>query len=278
MSSNSIDQEKDQGAVSQIESRSSNLATLACGLWNAADNSSDVTRAIQGAGKLVQDYCAFALRFYANPQNAEASYFGPVTLRSLMEATCAVLLARVDPYRVIYAAKAQLSNKYDRARQQGSSIKWKGDFLSKDATKDTGAAEWDPAVGADKFPRALFCDHLCELLWSPAHTEFIDWTSRSGATLSGSAIAAAELPTEDLPRWIRSEGDNLYSELSKGIHAEFVFTRQTEFDADTLKRLTERTLSWVMTISGLSHFSDVCSKSLDRTVSITLWSSIEAGA
>jgi len=260
-------------------SATTSLRALTCGaaMPEPLDEYSKMLNAI---GTQVEDYGEFVSGFKARPSEKDSSYFLPLALRSVMEASCSGVLARIDPIRVMYAAKAQLSPSYDKTVQQGSSLKWDGDMVIKEKEKpadSVGATEknsstappipliasWDPKLGRDKIPRAIFSLNMYEVLWNPAHARFTDWlvTSNSDAVLFRELAALHPTQVRD---FFTVKGSKLYSELSKGIHPEFIVRRQAEFDAQTLVELTARTISWVTQMSILTHFSSICNASIDH--------------
>lgn len=266
------------------------ISELVCGADAGVAATDDYTRMCSSIRHQVRDYAGFVFEYRRRPKDKEASYFLPLALRSVMESSCSSVLARIDPFRVLYAAKAQLSPTYDKAAQQASSLKWSGDFVvadkqkpqkedgaaaSPEAKKEELSAVWDPTLGREKLPRALFSPHMYEVLWGPAHKGIVDWAQeKSEKTMTLDALAS--MPLEDLRKQLTVEGAKLYSELSKGIHPEFLIQRRAEFDEPTLLDLTERSLVWVMKLSALSHFSQICNSRIDKDLVANLISKVEA--
>ncbi|WQI20976.1 hypothetical protein U2S91_23030 [Stenotrophomonas maltophilia] len=214
---------------------------------------------LKGMGRMVNSYFSFGIEFKKDFSSSMSSYFLPVALRSLMEASSVALLTRLDPLRVVHSSKSQSNEKYDKSRPQASAIKWKGDVI-----EEGNASLWDSAVSSQKLPRSLLSATACEAVWVPAHRNAVQWIEKSGLNDSVWLHAVEKQNSEDFRKIFVGEGSQLYSELSKGIHPEFAVRRESEFDAETLSSLLERTSKWVSQISFLSHFAPGLSFSMDR--------------
>ncbi len=275
------------------------LRELACGPTPAISDD-EFAKMLDAVGRQIEDYASFVSVYKSRPSDKDSSYFLPLALRSVMEASCTGVLARIDPYRVMYAAKAQLTAAYDRSSQQASSLKWSGDMVLGGEVKTGGAkpakpsvpsapatppvppappapstpaatvqaanstlvASWEPNLGREKIPRAIFSLNMYEVLWNPAHKKFTDWFVSTNSTASVCSDLAA-LSSHQVRDLFTVKGSKLYSELSKGIHPEFIISRQAEFDAATLTDLSERTVAWVTQMAVLTHFSSLSNTRLD---------------
>lgn len=273
------------------------MGQLVCGSVAKAGGTDDFSRMMASIRSQLEDYMTFVLDFRNRPKDKQASYFLPLALRSVMEASCSGVLARIDPFRVVYAAKAQLSPAYERTAQQAASLKWSGDMVvsekpknsvqqpandsgqagnanSKASPKSTLTANWDPNLGRDKLPRAVFSLHMYEIIWNPSHKAFTDWFVDSNSS-SQIFRDLAGLKSENVRDLFSLKGSQIYSELSKGIHPEFLIDRQIEFDGTTLVDMADRVMTWVLQMSTLSHFSPICNGRLDADEVTKLTGSLE---
>ena len=256
---------------------------------------------LSGLGRLITSYYQFALDFQKDLNSSQASYFMPVALRGLMETTAIALLARVDPIRVIHSSKSQDSENYSRSRQQASGLKWKGDIVGDEGSfqpapviqadppapvvptgtlpagskgaqmaKSTKAAKliWDPAIGPNKIPRYLLSEQMWEAFWMPAMKNTTKWLGAKGPQKSIWITELMGLQPDVLHKNVVSQGNRIYSELSKGIHPEFAVRREAEFDAATLSTHFDMTAKWVATLGFISHFASgfQCGVSCDEAL------------
>lgn len=273
------------------EQMCNSLSSLVCGEARVDETSGDYEKMTEEIRAQVNDYFGFSLNFHDVINEKRTSYFMPLVLRSLMEVSCSGLLARVDPFRVIYAAKSQLGY-YDKGRQQLASLKWSGDILDDTKAKVPATAEgdksvvnggkkkasWNPALSRKDFPRALFSPCMSEILWEPAHLSFTDWLASNGAETSVWLSNMAAMSSEDVCEIYSTEGNKIYSELSKGIHPEFIIQREAEFDAVTLSSLFDRAISWVCTVSALTHFTSMPNGCIDKQKVISFLLHVEKAA
>lgn len=225
------------------------------------DERDEKTNVLIGLGRLVDSYYNFSLEFKQKIETPQASYFLPLTLRSLMETATIAMLTRIDPLRVIHSSMAQDNENYIKSRQQSSALKWKGDIMideapKHDAVKDGNKkAIWDPNTNAQKLPRALLSEQACDALWTPAIKNSIKWLNNNPIGNSPWLRELQKIEPEDFQRTETGIGNRLYSELSKGIHPEFAVRREVEFDANTLATSMEDSIKWISSLAFVSHFS-----------------------
>lgn len=300
---------------------------------------------IEGLGTLVEDYGNFAKHFKAHPNDKLSSYFAPLAARSMIEAACSILIARIDPMRVIYSARAQNSPSYDRGKQQPSAVKWTGDIISPNwtatprhaAQPNNGAqgvgaanaasvaptaaasatvpastttvaanpsappltapppavavtaaqgtvvgpskanahkANWDGKIDGSKIPRSLLSPNSCEIVWAPALQRLTDWQA-TAAKQSTWLTELTSMAPEDVGHELPSVGHRIYSELSKGIHPEFIVQRQTIFDDATLQTLITEATAWISKVALLSHFCYASNLSHPNDTAADLFIAIE---
>ena len=240
------------------------LEQLICGSATATSTAieDESILVLKGISKLITSYYDFSLEYKQDLSRLQSSYFLPVSLRSLMETTAIGLLARIDPLRVLLSSKSQNSAAYNKAMPQAAALKWKGDVMgeaekpSATPTNSTAGAAtkslWDPSLSSSKLPRHLFSGQMCEAFWEPAAKNLANLPNAISSTW------LAELQSEtpkDLIKKLIGEGNQIYSELSKGIHPEFAVNRESEYDSPTLQTYLERAFKWTSSLGLLSHCS-----------------------
>lgn len=231
------------------------LLDLVCGprSFEVADEGS---KSLSGLAELIESYYSFSKDFRCDINTPKASYFLPVSLRSLMESSAIALLARIDPLRVILSSKSQDNASYKKSQQQASAINWRHDIAgeTKGPAPENAPKKdpWDPTTSSAKLPRYLLSENMIEAIWSPAASNLANYNNPPDSDW------LKELLKQDPKALISNiigSGNRLYSEVSKGIHPEFAVRREAEYDGPTLLAYTENTLKWVASLSLLSHFA-----------------------
>ena len=263
------------------------LEQLICGSATSISTAieDETVLVLKGISKLIISYYDFSLEFKNDLSRLQSSYFLPVSLRSLMETAAIGLLARIDPLRVLLSSKSQNSALYNKAMPQASALKWKGDVMgeaekSPATTTNTQPVQqpkslWEPGMNSSKLPRHLFSGQMCDAFWEPA--------SRNLANLqnTNSSTWLAELQSEtpkNLIKKLIGEGNQIYSELSKGIHPEFAVKRESEYDSPTLQTYLDRTFKWTASLGLLSHCSATFSSRLQLEDALSYVKSVEETA
>jgi hypothetical protein len=253
---------------------------LACGgLDQGVELEDEALVALKGLADLIESYYGFCMGFKADINAATASYFMPVALRSLMEASAIALLCRVDPLRVVLSSKSQSSGTYNKGQQQASAIGWRTDIVGdKAAPLAPGAPAktlWDPSLSSQKLPRQLLSEHMCEAIWIPAVRNFSNAKDLPDSAWLKELLSST--PAE-LPKKLIGEGNQVYSELSKGIHPEFAVRREAEYDGPTLLTYMEKVLKWVASLGLLSHYAFSFASRVPRNDAIAAFLVIEGAA
>lgn len=256
------------------------LKLLVCGPMASAAGCEDETVSIlRGLEGLIGSYWLFCGDFRKDIEAPVASYFLPVALRSLMEASAIAMLARIDPLRVVLSSKSQSAANYNKAQPQASALRWKGDVVGTEAGAPQNAATaaakplWDPNLSTGKLPRHLLSDHMSEAVWVPAAKNVLN---TPGLPTSQWINEIQAIAPDDLPRKLIGDGNQIYSELSKGIHPEFAVRREAEYDGPTLQTYVERSLKWICSLALLTHFAASFSSRLQRAEAFQYFEATEA--
>jgi hypothetical protein len=182
-----------------------------------------------------------------------ASAVFPFLARKFLELSLTGLLTRIDPLRVISARKNQLDTSYEPGRQNASSVAWTGDILPSDRPP---ASAWDSQILKKGLERSLLGWHVGEvaiahgLRWlSDAENSSSDWLRE---------LSGQEKPFD----WIRGRLTQLYSTLSKGVHAEYLLDDRTAFDQASIQQHMRDCYMLVLLLATATHISPLFLRSV----------------
>lgn len=209
-------------------------------------------------GQLASSIDSFAskgIRFLSEDFSNETLSFGPFCARVLLENSCAALVGRLDPFRILYLSEFQAQPEYEHGKRAQSAFSWTGDVIPKEEK-----VLWSLDNDLSKISRALFSKHLEHIYWKPAVDKMIDFVSNYPTD-----SALSDILLIDADSYVgRSKGTStqLYSTLSKGVHWEF-FTSSLVFDEVTVKSLIRDTCLLVSHLGLISHFIPTAYASLE---------------
>jgi hypothetical protein len=166
--------------------------------------------------------------------------------RQLMESSCTALLTRLDPIRTLAIHSVQAGGGYQPSNRNKISIQWTGDIVP---SKSTSSALAD--VAADKIDRALFSEHVWELVWRDIWEKFI-FESQLNIELNSNAWIreAQSIDVDNVRAMIFQQLNEAFSYSSKVIHSEWLIPGTKPVDALTLSGHIGRSIKW-LAISGL---------------------------
>jgi hypothetical protein len=152
----------------------------------------------------------------------------------------------------------QSSNEFNPERRTESAIQWTGDILAVEkasaekAAGETAASKmWNQDLKLEKISRALLSDHMDHLYWQPAFTAFVDATKNE---VGSDMIDAMRLKDpEKFLTEVRGRLRNLYSALSKGVHAEYIIPLAVQFDSQTIIQYLRDSVVLLSQLSVVSH-------------------------
>lgn len=222
------------------------LASIVCGASTNLGELSSVLAQLANSIALLGGRC---VRFIQDKDQKDLTFFGPFCGRSVLELSVVAVIARLDPLRVLVVKRCQQQPTYDLSQRHRIAIQWSGDVLSAEKLPPN---LWDSSVVTAKGQvRALFGDHFGELHWRPGFESLLD--SELVATPTEIVKDLQQVQPEGITTYLRTEADQLYSSLSKGIHQEFVVPVELIYDRDTVKDLLIRTLVLIAKLGLLSH-------------------------
>jgi hypothetical protein len=203
------------------------------------------------------------IRFMHTPgATQEMRLFAPYSCRTLLETALTILIARVDPVRVLFLREHQNSNYYTRNSRNKSAIQWSGDIYP----KDKGGQElWAYDIEKSSAWRAMLGDWYVKLIFEPGIEKLGD-VQRKPA--SDWLIDLLKVEKSGIGQRLRGDAEQLYSELSKSVHAEYVIARATIVDDATIKTYIERTFKLLGEVALICHFSKIfhCSLTADEAL------------
>lgn len=180
--------------------------------------------------------------------DADLSTFGPFLGRATLEVALTAVTARFDPYRILAIRKSQLSTSYEPDIRNPMAFNWAVDVQGIDKSK-----EWEKRPGLSDLQRALLCRHFNDLFWEEAFARMMDdvpfhrgdnWMRK-----------LKRVDPDGFWNYMRAIADKLYSELSKGIHHEFVIPIAVKFDRITVEDLLGRTWELIGALGITTSYS-----------------------
>jgi hypothetical protein len=163
----------------------------------------------------------------------DIALYGPFLGRSIIEVSLTAIFARFDPFRVLAIRRSQMVPEFDMRSRNPLAFNWSVDVQGEEKPKD-----WAQKPNVKEIQRALLCKHFHDVFWQEAFTLVLDsvpvhrgaeWMSR-----------LKKIYPEGFTTAMRTQADRLYTELSKGIHHEFVIPLVNQYDSATVGDLLMR--------------------------------------
>lgn len=180
----------------------------------------------------------------------DLALFGPFLGRASIEVAFTAILGRFDPFRVLAIRKSQATNNYDPRQRNPLAFSW-----TNDVSGDEKPKEWEQRPGLKDLQRALLCRHFNDVFWQEAFTNLIDETP--GGRGAEWMVRLRRIAPEAFTTAMRSNADRVYSELSKGVHHEFVIPAVAQYDEITVKDLVSRCWELIAGVALAACFSPV---------------------
>ncbi|MCI0621795.1 MAG: hypothetical protein L0387_09010 [Acidobacteria bacterium] len=205
----------------------------------------------------IETFASKAIKFLNDDVSEETLSFGPFCARVLLENSCAALVGRLDPFRMLYLSEFQAQPEYEHGRRARSDFSWTGDVVPSD---NAAQSLWSLEHDLPKISRALFSKHFEHIYWKPAVERMLDYVSTYPPGQALTDILAID--GETYVGKSRGRSLQLYSTLSKGVHWEF-FTSAILFDELTVKNAIRETCVLVSHLGLTSHFIPTAYASLE---------------
>lgn len=182
-----------------------------------------------------------------------ASAVFPFLARKFLELSLTALLARIDPLRVIAARKNQRDISFEIGRQNSSSVTWTGDIFPD--TKHPNGTIWESKCLDKGVERSALGWHVGEVAISPG----LRWLADQDNTNSKWLL---NLSDQDKPfEWIKGRLAQIYSTLSKGVHAEYLLDDRTAFNQEAIEQHMQDCYMLVLLLATATHISPLFSRS-----------------
>lgn len=230
------------------------LGKLVCG---DASVSCTANSTLDQLGKSIDRFATKAVDYLQGSFSDDAESFGAFCTRVTLENTCAALVGRLDPFRMLYLAEFQTQGGFEFGKPSRSGFKWTGDVLTEDKP---GANLWSSDHDLSKISRSLFSPYVDHVYWRPAVEAALDYLANQGSEGLDELLT---LNPETFTLVTKGKCSNLYSRLSKGVHWEF-FVPSLTMDEATLKDAIRDCFIQVSNMGFVSHFVPTAYRSLDH--------------
>lgn len=195
-----------------------------------------------------------------------ASAVFPFLARKFLELSLTALLTRIDPLRVIAARKNQLDPSYESGRQNAAAVAWTGDIFSKEKPPSRA---WDSQVLGKGLERSLLGWHISAVAIADGLSWLTDVENSSSDWLR--ELSAQEKPFD----WIRGRLTQLYSSLSKGIHAEYLLDDRTAFDDSSIQQHMRDCYMLILLLATATHISPLFLRSIPHESALAAFRKLE---
>jgi hypothetical protein len=215
----------------------------------------------------IERFSTKSISFLNGEFDEDSQSFGAFCARVVLENSCAALVGRLDPFRLLYLAQFQAQDGFEYGRPSNSGFRWSGDVLPDEKAPQ---ALWGTDHNVAKVSRALFSPYAEHMYWRPAFEAALDFTADDDSDL------LRELRLTEPNNYVgytRGKCAALYSTLSKGVHWDF-FTSSIVLDEGTIKDAIRDMLIALSSMSLVSHFIPTAYRSLDHMVAVRTYKAL----
>ena len=189
------------------------LGKLVCG---TGGGQSTATRTLDHLSASIDRFGTKAAEYLNTPFSEDTRTFGAFCARATLENSCAALVGRIDPFRMLFLAESQTQADYEYGKPAKTGFRWTGDVLTEDRpAKDL----WSSDLDMSKVSRALFSPHFDHIYWKSALENALDCIENI------SDVEFVEMRLLEPTTFIsetKGRLAGLYSKLSKGVHWDFL--------------------------------------------------------
>ena len=192
----------------------------------------------------------------------------PFLARKFLEISLTAILARVDPIRLIAARKNQTGATYEMGKRNLGSISWVGDIFPKESM--SGDTLWCDKSLKSGPERSL-------LGWHMSDTGFkngLDWLAEQDCSKSEWIRQLSQ--KDDKLAWVKSNIASLYSQLSKGVHAEFLIDERVNFSSESIETYLQDCYMNVCLLAAATHHSCLFARPIQYTSILKILNKIES--
>lgn len=168
---------------------------------------------------------------FSEPTNQQVPILGPYLARGILEVGFAIMLGRLDPFRVLVLRHIQQSDDYEIEHRHNCALQWRGDFLADEKVENL----WKSSRKPKDMTRALLGDYYDHVFWRPSLVRLLDTApdERGGQGLSSLKLISPERFIAQM----KSRAERTYTACSKGVHHEFVIPLSAYYDAQQVQAL-----------------------------------------
>jgi hypothetical protein len=168
---------------------------------------------------------------FADPTNPQVPVLGPYLTRGILEVGFAIMLGRLDPFRVLVLRHIQQSSDYEIELRHNCALQWRGDFLADEKVENL----WKPSRKPKDMTRALLGDYHDHVFWRPSLESLLDAVpdGRGGQGPSNLRLISPDA----FAAHMRSRAERAYTACSKGVHHEFVIPLSAYYDSQQMQAL-----------------------------------------
>jgi hypothetical protein len=206
------------------------------------------------------------LQWLAAESAPRIALYGPFLVRSLLEVAVTAFAGRLDPTRVLVVKRTQEHGAYDTGKAWNSAMRWQGDVVDEKVTE-----LWTPKRHYREMTKALFGDYYVEIYWTVALRLLSDTTASGGdwlAAIRGKTASQFATARRELI-------SKLYSESSKGVHAEFVIPPGSMYDRMTVANLASQAIQLLSEIGLLINLLPHIAYRLPQQDAIEVFNGLE---
>lgn len=192
----------------------------------------------------------------------------PFLARKFLEISLTAILARVDPLRLIAARKNQTGATYEMGKRNLGSISWVGDIFPKESM--SGDTLWCDKSLKSGPERSLLGWHMSEV----GFKDGLNWLSDQDSSKSKWIRELSQ--KDDKLGWITKNIATLYSQLSKGVHAEFLIDERANFSQAAIETYLQDCYMFVCLLAAATHYSSLFARPIDNTNILKILMKIES--
>jgi len=212
----------------------------------------------------IERFATRSLSFLNSDFDDNTQSFGAFCARVVLENSCAALVGRLDPFRLLYLAQFQAQQSFEYGRPSNSGFRWTGDVLP---DENSPREMWGVDHNVSKVSRALFSPYAEHVYWRPAVETALDFIAADNSELLQDLRS---LEPDKYVGYTRGKCATLYSTLSKGVHWDF-FTSSIVLDEGTIKDTIRETLVALGGMALISHFIPTSYRSMERDVAVAAY-------
>jgi len=234
------------------------LGELICGPTGAACAANTT---LDHLGLSIDRFATKAITYLNSDFTDDAQSFGAFCTRVILENSCAALVGRFDPFRLLYLAEFQGRDGFEHGKPAKSGFRWTGDVLPDEKMPQE---IWGPDHDISKVSRALLSQYAHHVYWLPAIERAFDTIALEDTSPFRDLIA---VEPDKYIGFTRGRCAALYSTLSKGVHWDF-FVSSVVLDEGTIKDTIRDSLLTLGGLGLISHFVPTSYRSLSEQAAI----------